>query len=114
MEDGSAEMLTRALYDRLYNAEMKKLVSELGPDAFAKERFPEAAQIFTETATAPVLPDFLTIPAYALLEETLSKPISTSPKRWRQKCAKIWRVMMMTPANSHSPSAVGQAFMPCK
>jgi len=68
MEGGAAETLTRTLYDRLYNDEMKKLVSELGPDAFAKGRFDEAAQIFTETATAQVLPDFLTIPAYNILE----------------------------------------------
>ncbi|MDB2439563.1 malate synthase A [Hellea sp.] len=68
MEGGSAEAFTRSLYNRLFNDELKKLASALGPDAFAKGRFPEAAQIFTETATAPVLPDFLTIPAYALLE----------------------------------------------
>ena len=68
MESGKAETLTRTLYDRLYNEEIAKLTSELGPDAYAKGRFPEAAQIFTETATAQVLPDFLTIPAYNILE----------------------------------------------
>lgn len=68
MEGGFTETLTRRLYDRLYNEELKELASELGPDAFAQGRFPEAAQIFTETATAQVLPDFLTIPAYEILE----------------------------------------------
>ena len=68
VESGTTETLTRTLYDRLYSEELKSLADEFGPDAFAKGRFPEAAQIFTETATAPVLPDFLTIPAYAILE----------------------------------------------
>jgi len=68
MEDGTTQTFTRTLYDRLYNEELKTLASEFGPDAFTKGRFSEAAQIFTETATAAVLPDFLTLPAYALLE----------------------------------------------
>ena len=68
MEGGFTETLTHRLYERLYNEELGKLASELGPDAFAQGRFPEAAQIFTETATADVLPDFLTIPAYDILE----------------------------------------------
>ena len=68
MEGGFKETLTKRLYDRIYNEELKKLASELGPEKFAQERFPEAAQLFTETATAQVLPEFLTIPAYSLLE----------------------------------------------
>lgn len=68
MEGGESQTFTRELYDRLYDEELKALTTELGADAFAQGRFPEAAQIFTETATAHVLPDFLTIPAYAQLE----------------------------------------------
>ena len=68
MEGGFKETLTKRLYDRIYNEELKKLASELGPETFAQGRFPEAAQLFTETATAQVLPEFLTIPAYSLLE----------------------------------------------
>lgn len=68
MEGGFKETLTRRLYERIYNEELKKLASELGPEKFAKGRFPEAAQLFTQTATAQVLPEFLTIPAYSLLE----------------------------------------------
>ena len=68
MEGGFKETLTKRLYDRIYNEELKKLASELGPEKFAQGRFPEAAQLFTETATAQVLPEFLTIPAYSLLE----------------------------------------------
>ena len=68
MEGGFTETMTQRLYERLYNEELKNLASELGPDAFAKGRFDEAAQIFTKTATAQILPDFLTIPAYNILE----------------------------------------------
>ena len=68
MEGGFKETLTKRLYDRIYNEELKKLASELGSEKFAQGRFPEAAQLFTETATAQVLPEFLTIPAYSLLE----------------------------------------------
>ncbi len=68
MEGGFKEVLTPRLYERLFNEEIKALASELGADDFAKGRFPEAADIFTQTATADTLPDFLTIPAYAILE----------------------------------------------
>ena len=69
MEGGFTEVMTTRLYQRLFKEELSKLETELGPDNFAQGRFPEAAQIFTETATAKVLPDFLTIPAYAILEQ---------------------------------------------
>ena len=69
MEGGFTETLTQRLYERLYNEEVKKLSAELGPVAFAEGRFVEASQIFTQTATAQVLPDFLTIPAYEILEK---------------------------------------------
>jgi len=68
MEGDFTETLTHRLFERLYNEEVNKLSSELGPAAFAEGRFVEASQIFTETATAQVLPDFLTIPAYEILE----------------------------------------------
>ena len=68
MEGGFTETLTTRLYERLYNEEVGRLSSELGPQAFAEGRYVEAAQIFTETAAAKVLPDFLTIPAYKILE----------------------------------------------
>ena len=68
MEGGFTETLTARLYERIYNEEITKLKTELG-EAFDTGRFPEAAKIFTETATAQVLPDFLTIPAYEILEK---------------------------------------------
>jgi malate synthase len=68
MEGGFKEVLTPRLYERLFNEEVKALEAELETDAFKEGRFPEAADIFTQTATAPELPDFLTIPAYSILE----------------------------------------------
>lgn len=68
MEGGFKETLTERLYTRLFDEEIAALKSELG-DAFESGRFPEAAEIFTQTATGDTLPDFLTIPAYDILEQ---------------------------------------------
>ena len=68
MEGGYSETLTRRLYDRLYNEEIMKITEELGVESYNKGRFPEAAELFTKSATAQVLPNFLTIPAYQILE----------------------------------------------
>jgi malate synthase len=68
MEGGYSETLTRRLYDRLYNEEIMKITEELGVKSYNNGRFPEAAELFTKSATAQVLPNFLTIPAYQILE----------------------------------------------
>ncbi len=68
MEGGFKETLTRRLYERIFNEEITKLKSDLGDEGYTQGRFSEAADIFTQTATAQILPEFLTIPAYALLE----------------------------------------------
>jgi len=68
MEGGFKETLTNRLYQRLFSEEISKLQNELGEEAYAAQRFPEAADIFTQTATADILPDFLTLPAYNILE----------------------------------------------
>ena len=67
MEGGFTETLSKRLYDRLLAEETAKLKSELGDD-YDAGRFPEATILFDQTATAQVLPDFLTIPAYDILE----------------------------------------------
>jgi malate synthase len=69
MEGGFKETMTERLYERLFAEEISALQTELGEAAFETGRFPEAAEIFTQTATGPTLPDFLTIPAYDLLEQ---------------------------------------------
>ena len=67
MEGGYSETLTRRLYDRLYNEEIMKITEELGVESYNNGRFPEAAELFTKSATAQVLPNFSTIPAYQIL-----------------------------------------------
>ena len=68
LESGTTERMSSALYTRVFDAVFEQLQSELGRDAFIEGRFPEAARLFTQTATSADLPDFLTIPAYAILE----------------------------------------------
>lgn len=67
MADGSTERMNSALYARIFNAVDAALQTELG-DNFAKGRFPEAAKLFTQTATSTDLPEFLTLSAYTILE----------------------------------------------
>ncbi|MEP1229394.1 MAG: malate synthase A, partial [Litorimonas sp.] len=67
MEGGFSETMSERLYKRLFAEEVTALKSELG-DAYISGRFEEAATIFTQTASGATLPEFLTIPAYAILE----------------------------------------------
>ncbi len=68
MEDGSQTPMTSALYTKIYDEIFESLKSEFGSDAFIKGRFPEAAKLFTRTATSADLPEFLTLSAYDILE----------------------------------------------
>lgn len=67
MADGFSETMTQRLYERIFKEEVAALKSELG-ESFETGRFDEAASLFTQTATGSDLPEFLTIPAYAILE----------------------------------------------
>ena len=67
MEGGFTETMTKRLYERIFKEEVAALKSELG-ESFETGRFDEAASLFTQTATGSDLPEFLTIPAYAILE----------------------------------------------
>jgi malate synthase len=68
LADGSTERMTSTLYHRIYDEVFDALKAELGDD-FVAGRFPEAARLFTQTATSADLPEFLTIPAYDILEK---------------------------------------------
>ena len=68
LENESKETLTQPLYERLFNEEVAALKTELGGD-FETGRFPEAADIFNQTASGTTLAEFLTIPAYDILEQ---------------------------------------------
>ncbi|MEM7730222.1 MAG: malate synthase A [Pseudomonadota bacterium] len=67
LEDGTTERMSSKLYQRVFDEVDAALQAELG-DAYTAQRFPEAAKLFTQTATSADLPEFLTIPAYDILE----------------------------------------------
>jgi len=66
--DGATSRMTSTLYTRIFDEVFDALQAEIGRDAFIEGRFPEAARLFTQTATSADLPEFLTIPAYEILE----------------------------------------------
>lgn len=68
MADGKTERMSSTLYQRIFDAVFDALQAELGRDAFITGRFPEAARLFTQTATSADLPEFLTLSAYDILE----------------------------------------------
>lgn len=68
MANGTTETMTSALYRKTADEEIAALKESFGGEAFVSGRFPEAAKLFTETATSADLPDFLTLPAYDILE----------------------------------------------
>lgn len=55
------------LFKRCLPEEMERVKSELGAEAYAKGRFPEAIALFEQLSLAPSFEDFLTVPAYAKL-----------------------------------------------
>jgi malate synthase len=65
LEDGPE--VTRELFDRLLAEEMERVKGEIGADAYAAGRFPEAIEIFRNLSTAETLQPFLTLPAYKLI-----------------------------------------------
>ena len=59
--------IDRALVDRLLAEEVAGLKEVLGEARFESGHFNEAVELFTEVSTADAFPDFLTLPAYAVL-----------------------------------------------
>ncbi len=55
------------LFRRCLPEEMERVKDELGAEAYAKGRFPEAIALFEQLSLAPTFEDFLTVPAYAKL-----------------------------------------------
>jgi malate synthase len=55
-------------------AEVARLREEYGAEVFATARFPEAQQLFEQVALAEDFPDFLTLPAYDILEPEEASP----------------------------------------
>lgn len=50
------------------DAELDRIRTELGDEAFAAGRFAPARELFEQVALAPDFPEFLTLPAYEVLE----------------------------------------------
>ena len=60
--------VTPALFRQVLDEEMAALASALPPGAFEHGRFAEAQRIFTDLSLASEFEEFLTLPAYRLLE----------------------------------------------
>ena len=62
------DRITPAYVNKIADEETDRLRAELGHDVYDGARFDEARNLFTEVALADDFPDFLTIPAYEILE----------------------------------------------
>ncbi|MGI9585925.1 MAG: malate synthase A [Acidimicrobiia bacterium] len=60
--------ITPAFIIKIADEETERLRSELGHDVYEGGRFPEARKLFEEVALAEDFPEFLTLPAYSLLD----------------------------------------------
>ncbi len=66
LEDGRG--VDAALLRRITGEEMRRIASEVGPERFAQGRYEEARVLFERLSTADTLQDFLTVPAYEMLD----------------------------------------------
>ena len=60
--------VTREFIHRIAAEESDRLREEYGDEVFTTARFPEAQRLFEDVALADDFPDFLTLPAYDILE----------------------------------------------
>jgi malate synthase len=66
LDDG--RIVTRDLFETLLADEMQALREALGPEAYDAGRFPEAVALFSRMSLAEDFEEFLTLPAYRMLE----------------------------------------------
>jgi malate synthase len=66
LDDG--RNITTGLYNELMDEELEKIREMLGDDTYAKGRFPEAIALFDELVTSEDFTEFLTLPAYDLID----------------------------------------------
>ncbi|MGJ8563324.1 MAG: malate synthase A [Alphaproteobacteria bacterium] len=69
MTEGGAEKMTSDLFGRLLEEETDAVKERLGSKDYIAGRFPDAVKVFTKTATSVDFVDFLTLPAYDILEK---------------------------------------------
>jgi malate synthase len=67
---GTGEVLTLDRFTRVVEEEMQGIRREVGDARFEGGRFSEARELFVRLSTAPKFEEFLTLPAYDLLETT--------------------------------------------
>ena len=67
LEDG--KVVTKDRVSKTIAEELSKVRAEVGDARFAAGRFPEAARLFERLATADTFEEFLTVPAYDLLDQ---------------------------------------------
>jgi malate synthase len=66
LDDG--RVVTPELFNAVYADELSRLRQQLGPDSLEKGRFPQAITLFREMSLSPTFEEFLTLPAYRLLD----------------------------------------------
>jgi malate synthase len=66
LDDG--RVLTRELFEAVYGDELEKIRQHLEPDSLESGRFPQAIALFREMSLSPTFAEFLTLPAYRLLD----------------------------------------------
>jgi malate synthase len=62
-------VITRDLVIALVDSEMSRIASEVGASRIRDGRFADARTLFLRTATATTIEEFLTLPAYPMLEQ---------------------------------------------
>jgi malate synthase len=65
--EGGERKLSAEWLGELVQAEIGRLLARLGPGGFHRGHYASAARIVLEAITAETLPDFITTPAYAVL-----------------------------------------------
>ncbi len=66
LDDG--RVVDEPLFRQVLDDEMTTLREALGPDAYGRGRFAEAIALFSQMSLAPAFEEFLTLPAYPLLD----------------------------------------------
>jgi malate synthase len=78
LEDG--RRITVRLFRSLLAQELDRIRTERGSSRFSNGRFLEASQLLDRLVSAPTLAEFLTVPAYELLDRTASDGSWMTPR----------------------------------
>ncbi|ULB12389.1 malate synthase A (plasmid) [Cereibacter azotoformans] len=67
LPDGGERAVTAEWLGTLVQEEIEAILDRIGPNGFHRGHYAPAARLVLEAATAQVLPDFITLPAYSVL-----------------------------------------------